>query len=103
MSCLMPDNAPDGWFTVTSVTSSVSSPTYALLSSPAIACPSGELGGAPFYTATLDSFPEWAVLCARGGERGLVSPPVFKTGAPGNPRWAGSIPVRLRCSSASLD
>jgi hypothetical protein len=31
-----------------------------------------------------------------GGERGLVSLPVFKTGAPGDPRWAGSIPVRLR-------
>jgi hypothetical protein len=31
-----------------------------------------------------------------GGERGLVSLPVFKTGAPGTPRWAGSIPVRLR-------
>jgi hypothetical protein len=25
-----------------------------------------------------------------------VSLPVFKTGAPGDPRWAGSIPVRLR-------
>jgi hypothetical protein len=34
-----------------------------------------------------------------GGERGLVSLPVFKTGAPGDPRWAGSIPVRLRYRS----
>jgi hypothetical protein len=34
--------------------------------------------------------------CSPGGERGLVSLPVFKTGAPSDPRWAGSIPVRLR-------
>jgi hypothetical protein len=33
---------------------------------------------------------------ARGGEWGLVSLPVFKTGEPGDPRLAGSIPVRLR-------
>jgi len=32
----------------------------------------------------------------RGGERGLVSLPVFKTGEAGTPGLAGSIPVRLR-------
>ena len=31
-----------------------------------------------------------------GGDWGLVSLPVFKTGAPGDPRWVGSIPIRLR-------
>jgi hypothetical protein len=36
----------------------------------------------------------------QGGERGLVSLPVFKTGAPGDPRWAGSIPVRLRAEGS---
>ena len=33
---------------------------------------------------------------ASGGDWGLVSPPVFKTGEAGDPRLAGSIPVRLR-------
>ena len=31
-----------------------------------------------------------------GGEKGLVSLPVFKTGEAGHPGLAGSIPVRLR-------
>jgi len=46
--------------------------------------------------------PSEAAACAklawdRGGERGLVSPPVFKTGAGRREAfWVGSIPTRFR-------